>query len=577
VAAVPAPAAPVRGQPEQLALPRGRGASLRFPARPDLDRSGAGPRGPNAVLYLGLAGTALALAGLSLLLPSTPSYDPWAWLGWGRELVHLNLHTTGGPSWKPLPVLFTTLFAPLGAAQPDLWLAVARAGALMAVGMTFRLAFRITARLLPHAEAAGRVARWGLRGPALLAGLVAAASLANSSGFIAENALGYSEGLATALMLIALDRLMDGLPRQTLVLGFLAALDRPELWFAWVPLAAWVWRSDPAARRLVLGLAALTPALWLLPELWGSGQLFRGVVRAHQPSPGSAPFTRCPFCTVLEGEAWPSLMPRVTIPAILAPAAAAALPWRGRFSAARRARGGGPSGRRLTAAERALGWTVALAGGGCLWWLGIAVETQAGFAGNGRYLELGTALLAIAGGAAWGWIALGLARGLSRISRTRWVLPRRWGSTGLAGGLVAAAVLVDLPPWIGREVVDLPRQGQELTYQAQLRADLGRAIGRSGGAGALLHCGAVMTEGYQVPMLAWMLGAPIARIHAAPVTPSGPPWPGVILQDRAQPHSALLPAPAQIQAWEHAGARYTLLARVRTFSVFSTCPHKVRS
>jgi len=34
-----------------------------------------------------LIGACLALAGISLLLPSEPSYDPWAWLVWGRELA----------------------------------------------------------------------------------------------------------------------------------------------------------------------------------------------------------------------------------------------------------------------------------------------------------------------------------------------------------------------------------------------------------------------------------------------------------------------------------------------------------
>jgi hypothetical protein len=31
-------------------------------------------------LYLVLAGAAIVVAALSLLIPSTPSYDPWAWL-----------------------------------------------------------------------------------------------------------------------------------------------------------------------------------------------------------------------------------------------------------------------------------------------------------------------------------------------------------------------------------------------------------------------------------------------------------------------------------------------------------------
>ncbi len=95
------------------------------------------------------------VGALSLLLPSTPSYDPWAWLVWGREIVHFKLHTTGGPSWKPLPVIFTTLFAPFGKAAPDLWLVVARAGAVMSVAMVFKVCVRLTRQLAAVVSAAG--------------------------------------------------------------------------------------------------------------------------------------------------------------------------------------------------------------------------------------------------------------------------------------------------------------------------------------------------------------------------------------------------------------------------------------
>ena len=61
-----------------------------------------GPHHPLAMPRV-IAGC-LALAALSLLLPSEPSYDPWAWIVWGREIAFLELDTTGGPSWKPLPV-----------------------------------------------------------------------------------------------------------------------------------------------------------------------------------------------------------------------------------------------------------------------------------------------------------------------------------------------------------------------------------------------------------------------------------------------------------------------------------------
>src|SRR2546430_10473828 len=58
-----------------------------------------------------LAAACLALGLLTLAGPATPTYDPYAWLIWGRELLHLDLDTRFGPSWKPLPVLFTTLLS----------------------------------------------------------------------------------------------------------------------------------------------------------------------------------------------------------------------------------------------------------------------------------------------------------------------------------------------------------------------------------------------------------------------------------------------------------------------------------
>ena len=52
-----------------------------------------------------VAAAVVSLAALSLLLPSAPTYDPWAWIIWGREITALDLNTVDGPSWKPLPVL----------------------------------------------------------------------------------------------------------------------------------------------------------------------------------------------------------------------------------------------------------------------------------------------------------------------------------------------------------------------------------------------------------------------------------------------------------------------------------------
>src|SRR3954452_14622373 len=89
----------------------------------------------------------VVLGVVSLLLPSVPTYDPWAWLLWGREVLHGHLVTTTGPSGKPLPVMFTTPFAVLGdTTAPLAWLVVARAGGILAVAMAYRLASRLAGR-----------------------------------------------------------------------------------------------------------------------------------------------------------------------------------------------------------------------------------------------------------------------------------------------------------------------------------------------------------------------------------------------------------------------------------------------
>jgi hypothetical protein len=541
------------------AAPAGRGA--RTTGLSDLFNGGR--------FYLTLGGLALVVAALSLLIPSTPSYDPWAWLVWGHEIIHLNLHTTGGPSWKPLPMIFTTVFALFGKAQPDLWLVVARAGAVMTVVMVFRVAWRLTRALPgPRSASTGMTRLWTAL-PPLLAGLIAAGSLVNSRGFISDNALGYSEGLATALVLIAVERHLLGARRQAFAIAFFAALDRPELWFLWGPYGLWLFWRDPAARKLVVGLFVLIPVLWFLPELWGSGQLLRGVNRAQHPRSNSAAFTSCPVCTVFKKEAWISVLNRVKVAGIVAMLVAAWGLWRTRATWWRQAS--------VPAGLRARGGLIVIGVFGFIWWLGIAIETEAGFSGNNRYLVLGTAPVAIAGGVAWGWFMLGAAgllrRGAEAVSSLRRYAAARF--TLPAGTVVGIALFLAVPPWISHNIVSLPRTHHALYYQARLRTDVGAAIRTAGGGSALLNCGSVMTEGFQVPMVAWTLGVPTARIEATPLGIVGAPWPNVILQNRAQSKSTLLPLPQQIIAWEHAGAHYTLVAHNRTFRIFSTCGHRV--
>src|SRR6185503_614039 len=125
-----------------------------------------------------------------LLTVSAPTYDPWSWILWGREVLHGDLVTLEGPSWKPFPVLFTTPFALFGDdVAPALWLVVARAGGLLAFAMAVRLGAR-------------------LAGPG--AGAIAVGALLLSDEFIFNFGRGNSEGLLVAFVLWAVESHLDG-------------------------------------------------------------------------------------------------------------------------------------------------------------------------------------------------------------------------------------------------------------------------------------------------------------------------------------------------------------------------------
>jgi hypothetical protein len=528
----------------------------RFPAE-SLTRQLTGAR-----LYLWLGGAALVIGALSLLIPSSPSYDPWAWLVWGREIVHLKLHTTGGPSWKPLPVIFTTLFAPFGKAAPDLWLVVARAGAVIAAAMVFRLSWRLTRQIGETLVDEGRSGWAVLVGSALLAGVIAAVSLIFASGYISDNALGYSEGLLTAVVLIAFDLHLDGKYRAAFAVSFAAALDRPEVWLFWGPYGLWLFWRDPGARKLVIGLFALIPVLWFLPEYWGSGHFLRGVSRAQQPRSNSPAFAKCPFCSELADHAWRTMLVRIKLAALLAVGAAGVVLLHRRRAGMHRLE---------TQRERALAALVVCGVLGVGWFVVIAIMTQAGFSGNNRYLVLGAALIDIAGAVGWGWAALELGSRAGRLirsrSRSESEARRSRSAIGWAAVGLMALVFAFIPGWVANSLVDVQLTHRALVYQAHLRSGITAAVEKAGGAQRVLGCGTVMTEGFQVPMLAWTLGVHTIDVEASPQSVSNPgPPPNVIFQTRAQRNAHLLPV---VGAWST--TPYRLVAHTRTFRVFEHC------
>jgi hypothetical protein len=515
-----------------------------FPAgqgRAGTDYSPATPRAisslfPSRNFYVGLVVVTLTIGALSLLIPSTPSYDPWSWLVWSRQIIHGHLTiTSGGTSWKPLPMIFTIPFALFGKAAPDLWLVVARAGALAAVAMVFRLAFRLTRRVGGlFGEAEATLDRVTAAAPALLAGLIGAVALALSAsgGFVSSNALGYSEGFAAALLLISIDRHIDGKPRQAFVVGFLVALDRPEIWAFWGPYGLWLFWKDPGARVLVAALFVITPIVWFLPVYLGCGSFSCSVSRATHPRSNSLAFASNPFVAELKRAAWPTMLLRIKVVAALLVVAVTGILWQ----TYRRA---GLAGLRTERSQARL--TAALMGvGGLAWFVVIAIMTQVGFSGNNRYLVLGSAMVDICGAVGFGWAAYEVARLVSR--RGMVAAAAQWGAT-----VLLALIFLGLPNWVGNNMISIPRTHGSLVYQAHLRQGVNDLINRFGGAGKVLACGSVMTEGFQVPMVAFALDVPTTRIEAPPTlggaahAQPAEDAPNLILQTRDTRSAHLLP------------------------------------
>jgi hypothetical protein len=409
--------------------------------------------GTMALLVLGC----LAVGALSLLAVSTPTYDPWAWIVWGREILHGDLVTIEGPSWKPLPVLFTTPFALFGDdTAPALWLVVARAGGVLAFAMAYRLGARLAGQ-------------W--------AGAIAAISLLLADEFIRNFARGNSEGLLVALALWAVERHLDGRRSQAFILGFAAALLRPEVWPFWGLYGLWLiyqaWEHGPPWREmaLVAGLALLTLVLWFVPEYLGSGDWLRAAARARDPNPGAAAFASSPFLEVFRRSA-----AVLSVPVYAGGVVATAI-----------------------ALKRRDQVQLALAAMATFLMVAVAAMTEVGFAGNLRYVALPAALVCVLAGAGWVEVVRG---------------SRRWAPL-VALVLVAAAL-----PFVAADVRTL-REDRDLTaYEANFYGpNLKAVIAKAGGEAKIKSCGRVFSGPFEVPSVAWRLHLHLNDVEIFPFGP----------------------------------------------------------
>ena len=445
------------------------------------------PAGPAGVRVWWLAAAIVAVAVLSLLIADQTTYDPTAWLIWGREIVHADLSTSAGPSWKPLPVLFTTAGAPFGDdVQQWLWLVVARAGALGALVMAYRLAWRLAGPVAGVDRGGGR---WLM-----------------ASAFATWMFRGDSEGLLVLLALGAIEMHLQGRRRFAFALIALATLLRPELALFAVGYGLYLLATTPpgtARNRLFVaagGAGVVVVAAWLVPEEIGSGNLFRAASRALEPVSGSPGDRVAP----VRGD----VHERRLDPAVAAVRDGGRA---GRHHRARaRAGSDGPSGAR--ARRHRDGAHGHRRGDGRR---GLHRQHPLPHAAGRPHVR-----------------ARRRRRRAPRADRRDRLGGRRGTAAIVAGALVAAPFVVD----VAVRTADQVRGGQR---ESRLYSQLDAAIARAGGAAAIRRCGSVSTGyGFDTQVVARALGlhefqvrvrgarAPgTLRAAPEPPAPGGPPLP----------------------------------------------------
>jgi hypothetical protein len=416
----------------------------------------------------------VGLAFLSVLvLPSTPSYDPWAWIVWGREIASgaFTFATNGGPSWKPLPVVFTTVFGLFGGLAPKLWLVAARAGGLLALLGAYRLAWR-----LAGPAALGRAL-------AATAGVVAAVALVLSHESMGSPAIiqdwvhylfrGASEPMLVACVLWAIEAHLSGRQRLAFALGVATALIRPEAWPFLGVYVLWLWRSGGSGgwARSRSGLALVGVGLVLIPLLWfGPPWISTGhpFAASTQAAHYNGHLGNTPLAEVLSRGAH-----LVMLPVLVFALVAVVLAVRSR--------------------DRVTLW---LFGGAAAWVVLVAAMTVAAYPGLGRFMYPPAAVACVLAG-------VGLVR-LAALAPSD--SPARWA-------VVALCLAVSIPFAVGRVSHAFKEKGEADTA-VRFTNQLSDAVGVVGGRGRVMPCStsvAAVNHTMQTA-LAWILHVRLARV-----------------------------------------------------------------
>lgn len=415
-------------------------------------------------------GVVVLSAVLTAWAGTRPGFDPYGWLVWGHQTTTLTLDTNAAPSWKPLPYLFTVLYALAGHYELGLWMVTATAVSLSGVVFAGRIVHRLTD--------APAERRWA----GVVAGALAGAMLLGFSNYFHYVFSSQSDPMIVALCLAAIDAHVHGRPRAAFVLGGLAALGRPEVWPFLGLYTLWQWRRRPEHRTLLIGGWVVIALLWFgIPAITSRSPF---VSASNAMGSGRRLTSNKVFGTV--GRFLSINQLPVQLAALLAVVMAAL---------GLRRRELGPRLRELPARDAT---TLVLAAAVVLWVIIEIAFALHGWPGLARYMWEAAGVLVVLAGL-----------GVGRLLADRPAVPRLPGWAGIGLAVVIVAGLV--PTAISHARAEHRDLKEQRLRTAEIRR-LTPAIDRLGGRARLNTCGEPLTRLEYQTMLAYTLDRNVSRV-----------------------------------------------------------------
>jgi hypothetical protein len=442
---------------------------------------------------------------LVLWAKTRPGYDPYGWLVWGYQTLHLNLDLGGAPSWKPLPYVFTVPFALFGHYQLWLWMFTSVAVSLCGTIFAARIAYQLVG------------VEDGDSRPAIAAAVFAAAGLLGIENYMHFVLSVQSDTMIVTFFLAAIDAHLSGRERLAFVIGCVAGLGRPEVWSTLAPYTLWLWFAKPETRRLLVGGWVVIVALWFgVPTITNNRPLLAEQLalkspRALHQNKIVGTFHRFTALTYL--------------PVQLASILGLAVAWRRR------------------------NYTVLLLGLSAVTW--VVVETVLvlrGLPGQPRYMFEAAGIETALAGAAIGWILLWCKREASRL--------RKLG--GVAVAVVISGAMV--PAAIARmrsEHKDMFHERGRTTVINRLAT----TINALGGYKRVRQCGHPVTNVEYVSIMAWYTKLNVGKVGYLPKREMHKKYPIVLFIE--------LPNGWEAQTYHEHGALKTACARLNSAWIYT--------